>query len=77
MNREIVSSIIKKCSSITEDMEIIKNEGISLYAISPAILSLAEVMDSLLEKYKESLTKEEKAQARMVALIEMLKTLDK
>ena len=77
MNREIVSSIIKKCASITEDLDSIKNDGESLYAISFAIESLAEVVAHFEELYIDSLTEEEKTRARMVALIEMLKTLDK
>ena len=78
MNREIVSSIIKKCSSITEDLDSIKNDGESLYAISFAIESLSDVVLHLdEEQHIESLTEEEKAHARMVTFIEMLKTLDK
>ena len=77
MNREIVSSIIKKCASITEDLDSIKNDGVSLYTISFAVESLAEVVAHFEEQYKESLTKEEKSYARMIALIEMLKTLNK
>ena len=77
MNREIVSSIIQKCSSITEDLDSIKNDGVSLYAISFAVESLAEVVAHLEEQHIESLTEEEKSGARMVAFIEMFKTLDK
>lgn len=77
MNREIVSSIIQKCASITEDLDSIKNNGISLYAISFAVESLAEVVAHFEEQYKESLTEEEKSGARMVAFIEMFKALDK
>lgn len=76
MNREIISSIIKKCASITEDLDSIKNDGESLYAISFAVESLAEVVAHFEERYIDSLTEEEKAHARMVAFIEMLKTLD-
>lgn len=77
MNREIVSSIIQKCASITEDLDSIKNDGVSLYAISFVVESLAEVVAHLEEQHKESLTEEEKSCARMVAFIEMFKTLDK
>ena len=77
MNREIVSSIIQKCASITEDLDSIKNDGESLYAISFAVESLAEVVAHFEEQHIDSLTEEEKTRARMVALIEMLKTLDK
>ena len=78
MNREIVSSIIKKCASITEDLDSIKNDGESLYAISFAIESLSDVVLHLDEElHIDSLTEEEKTRARMVALIEMIKTLDK
>ena len=78
MNREIVSSIIKKCASITEDLDSIKNDGESLYAISFAIESLSDVVLHFEEElHIDSLTEEEEAHARMVALVEMLKILDK
>lgn len=77
MNREIVSSIIDKCASITEDMESIIDDRVSLYTISLTVNSLADVIAHYLGQHKESLTEEEKAYARMIALIEMLKTPDK